>query len=302
MSDLSTPLDAAASPPTARGAIMAALGAMLRSPKAMIGVVVFLIVVIAALFSAQFSPFDPNAQNLSARLSPPLWRSPNGQLHVLGTDHLGRDILSRLIYGSRVSLIVGLSSAAIAGVLGVVLGLVAGYLGRWPDRIIMRLCDIQLALPYILIALALLTILDGSLLNVVLILSLTQWVTYARVVRATTLAEREKDYVEAARALGMRRLRIMWRYLLPNMLAPVIVIATFSIAQAIIAESSLSFLGLGVPASVPSLGGMLSDGRTYLAIAWWLTAFPGLAITIMVIGINLFGDWLRDYLDPKLRL
>lgn len=278
------------------------LAAMVRSPKAMIGVVVLLVVTAAAIFSPQLAPYDPNAQSLATRLSPPLWVGPQGDFHLLGTDHLGRDILSRLIYGLRVSLIVGLSAALLAGVFGVLLGLLAGFFGRWTDRVIMRLCDVQLALPYILIALALLTILKGSLLNVVLVLSLTQWVTYARIVRATTLAEREKDYVEAARALGMRRPRIMWRYLLPNMMAPVIVIATFSIAQAIIAEASLSFLGLGVPASMPSLGGMLSDGRTYLTIAWWLTAFPGLAITLMAIGINLFGDWLRDHLDPRLRL
>jgi peptide/nickel transport system permease protein len=278
------------------------LPAMLSSPKALIGVIVFSVVLIAAVFAPQLAPFDPNAQNLAARLLPPLSATRTGTLHLLGTDHLGRDILSRLIYGFRVSLIVGISTAVVAGVLGVTLGLIAGFVGRWVDSLIMRLCDVQLALPYILIALALLTILQGSLLTVVLVLALTQWVTYARVVRASALAEREKDYIEAARALGMRRLRIMWRYMLPNLLAPVIVIATFSIAQAIISEASLSFLGLGVPASTPSLGGMLSDGRTYLAIAWWLTAFPGLAITVLAIGINLFGDWLRDYLDPKLRL
>jgi peptide/nickel transport system permease protein len=263
---------------------------------------VIVLVIVCAAFSPWIAPYDPGAQALGMRLKPLMSTSPAGNLHVLGTDHLGRDVLSRIIYGARVSLIVGLAVALVAGLIGVAIGLVAGFFGRWIDAAIMRLCDIQLALPPILIAIAVLAITGSSLVNIVLILALTQWVTFARVVRGATLAEREKEYVLAARALGFGGGRIILRYILPNVFAPVIVIITFSVAQTIIAEAALSFLGLGMPGSVPSWGGMLADGRTYLFIAWWLATVPGLFITLCVVGINLFGDWLRDYLDPKLKV
>jgi peptide/nickel transport system permease protein len=281
---------------------LAIIGPLLTSPKALIGILVQLLVVFAAVFAPQLAPLDPNIQDLSARLLSPFStaaRSGGGAIH--GPAPCGRGIVRRPMYGCRAWRVGGQSTAFVAGVIGVTLGLLAGFLGRWVDAVIMRFCDVQLALPYILIALALLTIFRGSLMTVVMVLAFTQWVTYARVVRASALAEREKDYIEAARALGMRPGRIMWRYMLPNLMAPVIVIATFSMAQAIISEASLSFLGLGVPASIPSLGGMLADGRTYLAMAWWIATLPGIAITILAISINLLGDWLRDHLDPKLR-
>ena len=278
------------------------LRALLTSPKAVIAAAIILLIVACALFSPFLAPYDPNLQSLTGRLQPPLSFAANGQYHLLGTDHLGRDILSRLIYGARISLIVGIGASLAAGTLGVLLGLASGYFGGLIDDIIMRLCDIQLALPYILLAIALLAIVGSGIFNIILVLSLTQWVTYARVVRGSVLSEKEKEYVLAARALGFRDGKIMFRYILPNVFAPVIVIATFSVAQTIIAEAALSFLGLGMPASIPSWGKMLADGRTYLVIAWWLTALPGIVITITVIGVNLFGDWLRDYLDPKLRL
>jgi peptide/nickel transport system permease protein len=278
------------------------LAALARSPKALFAVTIMLVIVACAVASPLLAPYDPNLQSLTGRLQPPFATGADGHFHLFGTDHLGRDILSRIIYGARISLVVGIGASFAAGTLGVLLGLVSGYFGRIIDDIIMRLCDIQLALPYILIAIALLAIVGSGLVNIILVLSLTQWVTYARVVRGGVLAEKAKDYVLAARALGFGSGRIMFRYVLPNVFAPVIVIATFSVAQTIIAEAALSFLGLGMPAAIPSWGKMLADGRTYLVIAWWLTAIPGLVITLTVIGVNLFGDWLRDHLDPKLRL
>lgn len=275
---------------------------LLTSKKALFGATVILLVVVCAAFSPWIAPYDPGAQSLSFRLAPLFSTAPNGNFHLLGTDHLGRDVLSRAIYGARVGLIVGLAVALVASVFGVAMGLVAGYFGGWVDAVIMRLCDVQLALPAILLAIAILAITGTSLINIVLILSLTQWVTFARVVRSATLAEREKEYVLAARALGFGPARIIYRYVLPNVFAPIIVIATFAVAQAIIAEAALSFLGLGISGATPSWGAMLADGRTYLAIAPWLATIPGLFITLCVVGINLFGDWLRDFLDPKLKM
>jgi peptide/nickel transport system permease protein len=278
------------------------LGAMLTSRKATFGVVVVALIVLAALLSPQLAPYDPGVQSLAGRLLPPLSTGTDGLWHLLGTDQLGRDILSRLIYGARISLMVGVSASLLAGTLGVLLGLLAGYFGETVDDAIMRLCDVQLALPYILVAMAILAIAGSCLLNIILVLSMTQWVTYARVVRSGVLTVKEQDYVLAGRTLGLTNSRIIARYILPNVLAPVIVIATFSVAQTIVAEAALSFLGLGVPPSIPSWGGMLADGRTYLVVAWWLVTIPGLAISLTVIGVNLFGDWLRDYLDPKLQV
>lgn len=278
------------------------LRALLASRKATIGLVVMLLIVASALFSPRLAPFAPELQSLSARLLPPLSHAANGGFHPLGTDQLGRDMLSRLIYGARVSLLVGVSAALLAGTVGVLLGLLAGYRGGWVDDVIMRICDVQLALPYILVAIAVVAVVGSNLVDIILILSGAQWVTYARTVRSSVLTVKEQEYVLAGRALGFGPGRILFRYVLPNVFAPVIVIATFAVAQSILAESALSFLGLGVPASVPSWGGMLAEGRTYLVVAWWLTAIPGMAICATVIGVNLFGDWLRDYLDPKLRL
>src|SRR5712671_823260 len=277
-------------------------GAMLTSRKATFGVVVVALIVLAAALSPQLAPYDPGAQSLAGRLLPPLSTGTDGLLHLLGTDQLGRDILSRLIYGARISLMVGVSASLLAGTIGVLLGLLAGYFGNRVDDAIMRLCDVQLALPYILVAMAILAIAGSSLLNIILVLSMTQWVTYARVVRSGVLTVKEQDYVLAGRTLGLTNSRIIARYILPNVFSPVIVIATFSVAQTIVAEAALSFLGLGVPPSIPSWGGMLADGRTYLVVAWWLVTIPGLAISLTVIGVNLFGDWLRDYLDPKLQV
>jgi peptide/nickel transport system permease protein len=278
------------------------LPALMGSPKALFALAIVVVIISCAVFSPFLAPYDPSLQSLVGRLQRPLSTAADGHFHLLGTDHLGRDLLSRLIYGARISLVVGVGASLVAGTIGVFFGLISGYFTGWVDDAIMRLCDIQLALPYILLAIALLAIVGSGLVSIIVVLSLTQWVTYARVVRASVLAEKAKPYVLAAHALGLGDTRIIFRHLLPNVFAPVIVIATFSVAQTIIAEAALSFLGLGLPASVPSWGKMLADGRTYLVIAWWLTAIPGLVITLTVVGVNLFGDWLRDYLDPKLQV
>jgi peptide/nickel transport system permease protein len=278
------------------------LSALAGSRKALFALSIIFVIVCCAAFSPLLAPYDPNLQSLVGRLQPPLSATADGHFHLLGTDHLGRDLLSRLIYGARVSLLVGIGASLVAGTVGVFFGLISGYFTGLIDDAVMRLCEIQLALPYILLAIALLAIVGSGLFSIIVVLSLTQWVTYARVVRGCVLAEKAKLYVMAAHALGLGSWRIMFRHILPNIFAPVIVIATFSVAQTIIAEAALSFLGLGMPASIPSWGKMLADGRTYLVIAWWLTAIPGLVITLTVIGVNLFGDWLRDYLDPKLRV
>ncbi len=229
-----------------------------------------------------------------------MWVSGGTIDYPLGTDTLGRDVLSRLLYGARISLIVGLSAVCISGVLGVSLGLLAGYYGGRLDDVLMRLGDIQLAFPILVLAIAVLAVLGASLGNVILVLGISGWVTYARIVRGETLSLKQREFVEAARAIGSPDGSIIWYHILPNILPPVTVVATFSVARVIIAEASLSFLGLGIPPPTPSWGAMLDEGRNYITTAWWLALFPGLAILFLVLGINLVGDWVRDVLDPRM--
>ncbi|HEX2440344.1 MAG TPA: ABC transporter permease, partial [Methylomirabilota bacterium] len=219
--------------------------------------------------------------------------------HPLGTDTLGRDIVSRLLYGARVSLIVGFSAVIVAGALGLVLGLVSGYYGGRLDDVLMRLGDVQLAFPALVLAVAVLAVVGSGLVTIVVVLGVTSWVTYARIARGEALSLRHREFVEGARALGAGDLAILRRHLLPNVLPSITVVATFSVARTIIAEASLSFLGLGLPAPAPSWGAMLDEGRNYLTTGWWLALFPGLAILLVVLGINVVGDWLRDALDPR---
>jgi len=260
-------------------------------------------VIVTAIAAPQIAPYDPADVEVVQRLMPPLWVSDNGDMHLLGTDALGRDVLSRVIYGSRVSLVVGLTVVAFSGTVGVVLGLVSGYVaGSLVDDVIMRIADIQLAFPFLLIAIAFLSVLGPGLTNVIVVLTLFGWVQYARVVRGQAMALREMEFVEAARAIGVRHIRIVLRHILPNTWAPTIVMASFAVASTILSEASLSFLGLGVKPSVATWGNMLAEGRDHITVAWWIVTFPGLALLITVLGINLFGDWLRDYLDPRLRV
>ena len=236
-------------------------------------------------------------------LKPPLSYNRDGELeHVLGTDSTGRDVLSRAIYGARVSFSVGLIAVSIGGGAGTILGLLAGYLGGRVDEVIMRLADIQLAFPFILFAIMVLSVLGEGVLKLILVLGVGQWVVYARIARGETLAQREKEYVEAVRALGATEWRIIFRTILPNILTPLIVIASFNVAGVILSEASLSFLGLGVPESVPTWGAMLADSRNQLLSgSWWLAVFPGVAIMLTVVSLNIMGDWMRDFLDPRLR-
>jgi peptide/nickel transport system permease protein len=273
----------------------------LRSDAAaVVGGLVIASTTLAALLAPVLSPADPIKNQLLDRLTPPMWAAGGTVRHPLGTDTLGRDVTSRLLYGARVSLMVGVSAVAIAGLIGVVLGLLAGYYRGWPDDLLMRIGDVQLAFPVLVLAIALLAVAGASLLTVILVLGGTGWITYARIVRGETLSLVTREFVEAARALGAPDRHVIWRHIVPNVLPPVTVVATFSVARVVIAEASLSFLGLGIPPPAPSWGAMLDEGRNYLTTAWWLALFPGLAILFLVLGINLVGDWLRDALDPRL--
>lgn len=280
-----------------RSARRRAYRSLLRARWPVLAIFILLLVTVVAIAGPALAPQDPNRQNLILRLKPPL-EEPE---FVLGTDALGRDVLSRLIYGARISLLVGLTAVGIGGIMGTLLGLVAGYSGGTLDDIIMRLADIQLAFPFILLAIMVLVILGPGVLNLVLVLGIGQWVTYARIARGETISQREKEYVEAARSIGMSDIRIMSHSILPNILAPLIVIASFNVASVILAEASLSFLGLGVPPEVPTWGAMLAESRDQLLGGkWWLAVFPGVAIMITVLSLNILGDWLRDFLDPRL--
>jgi peptide/nickel transport system permease protein len=263
---------------------------------AIVGALVVLAAILLAAAAPVLAPGDPIKNSLLDRLTPPTWWHE----HPLGTDTLGRDVASRLLHGARVSLIVGFSAVLLAGGLGITLGLASGWYRGWLDDLLMRLGDVQLAFPVLVLAVAVLAVLGASLLNLIVVLGVTGWITYARIVRGEVLTLRERDFVAAARALGANDAWIVRRHLLPNVLPPVIVVATFSVARTIIAEASLSFLGLGVPAPQPSWGSMLDEGRNYITTGWWLALFPGLAILLLVLGINLVGDWLRDVLDPRL--
>lgn len=257
------------------------------------------VIVIVAIFAPVIAPHDPNAQDLLQRLKPPAWLANGSSSHLLGTDELGRDLFSRLIYGSRVSLIVGALAALISGVIGATVGIVSGYRGGWLDRILMRIADIQLAFPSILLALAIVGFLGSSLWNVIIILGVTGWVAYARVLRSEVLSLRERDYVVEAKAIGVPGSTIMRRHLLPNVMAPIATIGTLQVGTAILAEAALSFLGLGVPPETVTWGAMLSEGQLYLGTSWWLAVFPGIALMLTVLAINIAGDVLRDVADPK---
>jgi peptide/nickel transport system permease protein len=266
----------------------------------LLGLAVIGLSAVLAVLAPALAPADPARNDLLARLTPPAWMDGGRWDHPLGTDTLGRDVVSRLLYGARVSLVVGFSAVILAGALGVTLGLVSGYYGGRLDDLLMRLGDVQLAFPALVLAIAVLAVVGSGLGNVVLVLGVTGWVTYARIARGETLSLRHREFVEGARALGARDTAILWRHVLPNVLPSITVVATFSVARTIIAEASLSFLGLGIPPPAPSWGAMLDEGRNYLTTGWWLALFPGLAILGVVLGINIVGDWLRDTLDPRL--
>jgi peptide/nickel transport system permease protein len=276
---------------------------VIRAPRngvALLGLVIVAGSVVLAVVAPALAPADPVRNDLLERLVPPMWMEGGSGRHLLGTDTLGRDVASRLLYGARVSLVVGFSAVVVAGALGLLLGLVSGYYGGRLDDLLMRLGDVQLAFPALVLAIAVLAVVGSGLLNIVLVLGVTGWVTYARIARGETLSLRHREFVEGARALGAGDAAILWRHVLPNVLPSITVVATFSVARTIIAEASLSFLGLGLPPPAPSWGAMLDEGRNYLTTGWWLALFPGLAILAVVLGINVVGDWLRDALDPRI--
>jgi peptide/nickel transport system permease protein len=276
------------------------VGRLARRRTALFGLLVVALVLLTSVAAPWLSAFDPVEQDIGERLKAPGTRDAAGRLHPLGTDHLGRDLLARVIYGARPALLVGFAAVVISGILGMAAGLLGGYFGGWVDDVLMRLADIQLAFPFILLAIAVIGVLGPSLQTIIIVIGVSSWVVYARVVRAAVFSLREREFVQAAQALGGRDGRVLLRHILPNALTPWLVVATLDMARVIVIESALSFLGLGVQPPTPTWGGMLADGRVYISTAWWLATFPGLAILVSVLGINLFGDGLRDTLDPRL--
>ena len=279
------------------------LFALIKNKWALTSIIWLFIIIAIAIFASQLAPFDPNKNNIMERVAPPLTLDKQGNMkYLIGSDALGRDSFSRLIFGAQVSLIVGFSAVLVGGILGTALGVYAGYYGKWIDDIIMRLADIQLAFPFILLAILFLVVLGEGLINLIIVLGIGQWVTYARIARAQTISQKEKEYVEAAKALGVNNFSIMFGSILPNIFAPLIVIASFNVASVILAEAALSFLGLGVPPQIPTWGAMLAESRDHIfAKRWWMPFFPGMAIILTVLAFNIVGDWLRDYLDPRLK-
>ncbi len=294
--------------------IAAAAAPMVRSPRAswphvlarnrvaMVAVVIIACLCLAAICAPVLTQGDPTRTSLPERFVPPMSAARGFHLHVLGTDSLGRDVLVRIIYGGRVSLIIGFGAAVVALLVGVPLGLLAGYFGGAIDAVIMRLADIQLGFPSILLYISIFVVLHPDVWTMLLILGLAGWVSHGRVIRAQALAQRRLEYVDAARVLGANQLHIIVRHIFPNVLAPTIVIASFSIATTIITAASLSFLGMGLSPSTPDWGLMIADAVKYIRTAWWPSAFAGLALSLTVFAVNVLGDWLRDYLDPRLRL
>ncbi len=275
---------------------------LLKNIPGTVGVFIILLVILTAIFADVIAPRDPYLITLKDRLTPPAFVSGGNPKYILGTDSVGRDILSRIIHGSRISLAVGLSALGVGAVIGVIMGLISGYFGKKIDSFISWLMNVQLSFPFILLAIFMMSVFGGGLTSLIFVLGIGAWVRFARIVRGQVMSAKEEVYVTSATAAGIKLPRILFRHILPNIIAPVIVIASFTMADTILSEAALSFLGLGISPEIPSWGQMLADGRDYIQQAWWISVIPGLAISITVLGINLFGDWLRDYLDPRLRV
>lgn len=272
----------------------------MASRAGLFGAICVVLFVAVSIGAPILAPKDPLKINLADRLASPTLSLSTVGNYPLGTDQIGRDILSRIISGSRVTLIVAATAVLLGGAMGISLGLVAGYFGGWIERIIMRLADLQLSIPLLLFALIVIAVLGPSLVNLVIVLALTGWTRFARITRGEVLSLREREFVLSAKGAGAGHLRILFRHILPNVLTAAIVVATLELARVVILESALSFLGLGVQPPNASWGRMLADGREYVATAWWLSTFPGVAIVLIVLGVNLLGDWMRDFFDPKL--
>ena len=289
-----------ASAPAESAAVHGGRGRRTRALALAGGSFVLLLVVMAAA-APLLAPHDPVRQSLRGRLAAPTLSAPDGTVHVFGTDHLGRDVLSRVIFGARVSLIVGFAAVLVGGIVGAALGLLAGFRGGWADTVIMTLADAQLAFPFILLAIGIIAVIGPSFPTLILVVGLSGWVNYARVIRAQVLVLRSREFVDSIRGLGGSVARIVLRHILPNVLSSLVVIATLELARAIVLEATLSFLGLGIQPPTPSWGGMVYEGRDYLDSAWWISTFPGLILMLASLVVSRTGDWLRDLLDPTLR-
>lgn len=272
---------------------------LLKSPEGTIGLIILIVVILAAAFVGVFSPYDPAKMDLAEKLIPPAWCDGGSVAHILGTDSLGRDVLTRCLYGARVSILVGICSVAVAGVIGTALGLISGYYGGWIDSIIMRIADAFHAIPRILLAMVVLFVMEPSVFTLIMVIGVTNWVSYARLIRGEVLSVKEKEYVKASRTIGTSDFDIIRKHILPNVFAQFIVVSTISVAGSIIIEAAMSFLNLGIQPPTVSWGVMLANGRDYVGTHWWVCTFPGIAITITVLGIMFLGNWLRDVLDPK---
>jgi peptide/nickel transport system permease protein len=273
-----------------------------RNLRLLVGAAVIAVSVVVAVAAPLIAPYGPLDQAPEVNNRPPFWRSDSGDVHILGTDPLGRDLLSRTMYGARVSLLIGATAVLLAGSIGVLLGLLAGFIGGVVEAVVMRLVDTLLAIPFVLLAIVSVSLFGQDLLGLILILGLTGWLGYARIVRGVVLSLKEMPYVEAARGLGAGPTRLLLWHILPGIWTPVIVVATQQVGTMMIAESSLTFLGIGIPPTIPSWGAMIADGRAYVTLAPWVSVFPGLALTITVLAVYFFGDGLRDLLDPRMRL
>jgi len=271
--------------------------AIRRNGLGLLGLVLATLAVLAALAAPILAPHNPFIGDMTQGLRPP--GTPG---HPLGTDQLGRDTLSRVLYGARVALFIGLCTVLVTAIVGGLLGLLAGFFGGWSGQVLMRVCDVQLSFPFILLALTLNAIVGLGLRNIIISLSAAGWVVYARVVRGEVLSVKQRDFVQAAAALGTSRARILFRHILPNVAPSIIIVASLQFSQFIVAEAAISFLGFGVQPPTPAWGSMLSESRDFLYVAWWLAAFPGAALALTALGVNLVGDWLRDVLDPKFQV
>ena len=265
--------------------------------KKWIGLVLTVAIVLAAAAAPWLAPTDPLVADFASGLKPP--GTPG---HPLGTDQLGRDLLARVLYGARLALFIGACTVLITAFIGGLLGLVAGFVERWPSTVLMRLADVQLSFPFILLALTINAIVGLGLRNVILSLAAAGWVVYARVVRGEVLSVKQREYIQAAAAMGVGRTRLLFRHVLPNVAPSLVVVASLQFSQFVVAEAAISFLGFGVQPPTPAWGSMLSESRDFLYVAWWLAAFPGAALALTALGVNLLGDWLRDTFDPKLRV
>lgn len=265
------------------------------------GMVVVALWIFCAIFAPFLAPDGENDVDITARMRPPAWEERGTAEHLLGTDEVGQDVLSRVIYGARISFIVGLFAVVVSMLIGVTLGLLAGFFGGWVDTVIMRIVDVMLSFPFIFLALCLMAVLGSSMTNVILVLGVTGWVPYARTIRAQVLSVREREFVVAARISGARKGYIIFKHILPNVIDSAIILGTLEMGNAILSEASLTFLGMGIPPTIATWGNMIATGRDYIYIAWWLTTIPGIAIFLVCLSINFLGDWIRDVRDPRLR-